>query len=108
MVAAFRARRDIIVDGLNAIPGVSCLNPKGAFYVFPNITGTGKSSREFADFLLEEHGVAGIGRHLVRQVRRRLPAPQLRQLRRKPPQSPRPHPLRRRAGQRLTKLPRPG
>jgi aspartate aminotransferase len=60
MVEAFRARRDIMVEGLNAIPGVSCLNPKGAFYVFPNISGTGKSSREFADCLLEEHGVAAL------------------------------------------------
>jgi aspartate aminotransferase len=60
MVEAFRARRDIMVEGLNAIPGVTCLNPKGAFYVFPNISGTGKSSREFADALLEEHGVAAL------------------------------------------------
>ena len=60
MVDAFRGRRDIMVEGLNAIPGVSCLNPKGAFYVFPNISGTGKSSREFADCLLEEHGVAAL------------------------------------------------
>jgi aspartate/methionine/tyrosine aminotransferase len=60
MVTAFRARRDIMVEGLNAIPGVSCLKPKGAFYVFPNISGTGKTSREFADFLLEEHGVAAL------------------------------------------------
>jgi aspartate/methionine/tyrosine aminotransferase len=60
MVAAFRGRRDIMVEGLNSIPGLSCLNPKGAFYVFPNISGTGKSSREFADFLLNEHGVAAL------------------------------------------------
>jgi aspartate aminotransferase len=60
MVEAFRSRRDIMVEGLNAIPGVSCLNPTGAFYVFPNISGTGKSSREFADCLLEEHGVAAL------------------------------------------------
>jgi aspartate/methionine/tyrosine aminotransferase len=60
MVAAFRGRRDIMVEGLNSIPGISCLNPKGAFYVFPNISGTGKSSREFADFLLNEHGVAAL------------------------------------------------
>jgi aspartate aminotransferase len=60
MVEAFRARRDIMVEGLNAIPGVTCLNPKGAFYVFPNISGSGKSSREFADALLEEHGVAAL------------------------------------------------
>jgi aspartate/methionine/tyrosine aminotransferase len=60
MVAAFRARRDLMVDGLNAIDGVSCVLPKGAFYVFPNITGTGKTSREFADLLLNEHGVASL------------------------------------------------
>jgi len=57
---AFRRRRDLIVSGLNAIPGVSALEPKGAFYAFPNITGTGKSSREFADLLLEEYGVAAL------------------------------------------------
>jgi aspartate/methionine/tyrosine aminotransferase len=60
MIAAFQRRRDLIVDGLNAIPGISCHRPKGAFYVFPNITATGKSSKEFADYLLSEHGVAGI------------------------------------------------
>ena len=60
MVAAFRRRRDLIVDGLNAIPGVSCLRPAGAFYVFPNITGTGMTSKAFADTLLEEHGVAAL------------------------------------------------
>ncbi len=60
MVAAFRRRRDLIVAGLNAIPGISCLSPKGAFYVFPNITGTGSSSKEFADRLLDVHGVAAL------------------------------------------------
>jgi len=58
MVEAFRQRRDVIVDGLNQIPGFRCLRPKGAFYVFPNIEGTGKSSREMEDFLLNEAGVA--------------------------------------------------
>jgi aspartate aminotransferase len=57
---AFRGRRNLIVDGLNAIEGISCVLPKGAFYAFPNITGTGLSSKEFADRLLEEYGVAGI------------------------------------------------
>jgi aspartate aminotransferase len=57
---AFRRRRDLIVDGLNAIEGITCLRPKGAFYAFPNITGTGRSSREFADLLLSEHGVAAL------------------------------------------------
>jgi aspartate aminotransferase len=60
MVAAFERRRDLIVDGLNAIPGISCHRPKGAFYVFPNITATGTTSKQFADHLLQEHGVAAI------------------------------------------------
>ena len=58
MVEAFRQRRDVIVDGLNQIPGFRCLRPKGAFYVFPNIEGMGKSSQEMQDFLLNEAGVA--------------------------------------------------
>jgi aspartate/methionine/tyrosine aminotransferase len=58
MVAEFKRRRDVIVDGLNTIPGVRCLKPLGAFYVFPNITGTGKPSRFIADYLLNEAGVA--------------------------------------------------
>jgi aspartate aminotransferase len=58
MVAEFKRRREVIVDGLNAIPGFRCLKPPGAFYVFPNITGTGKSSRELADYLLYDAGVA--------------------------------------------------
>ncbi len=60
MVNAFRKRRDLMVEGLNAIPGISCLTPAGAFYVFPNITRTGMSSKEFADLLLDEFGVAAI------------------------------------------------
>ena len=58
MVDAFRRRRDLIVAGLNEIPGFRCLLPKGAFYVFPNIEGTGKTSQELADYLLAEAGVA--------------------------------------------------
>ena len=58
MVAEFKRRRDIIVDGLNGIDGVSCAVPQGAFYAFPNVQETGMSSREFADRLLEEAGVA--------------------------------------------------
>jgi aspartate/methionine/tyrosine aminotransferase len=58
MVAEFKRRRDIIVDGLNKIEGISCLKPSGAFYVFPNITGTGMKSAELAEFLLNETGVA--------------------------------------------------
>lgn len=60
MVEAFRRRRDLIVAGLNAIPGLSCLSPKGAFYVFPNISGTGLTSKQFADHLLQDHGVAAL------------------------------------------------
>lgn len=58
MVKEFKRRRDAIVDGLNSIPGFRCPKPLGAFYVFPNITGTGKSSRFLADYLLNEAGVA--------------------------------------------------
>jgi aspartate aminotransferase len=57
-VAEFKRRRDAIVNGLNQLPGVSCLMPQGAFYVFPNITGTGMKSAELAKLLLEEAGVA--------------------------------------------------
>ena len=55
---AFRERRDAIVKGLNEIPGFSCLTPQGAFYAFPNITGTGMNSKQLADFLMNEAGVA--------------------------------------------------
>lgn len=58
MVAEFKRRRDIIVEGLNGLPGVSCRTPQGAFYAFPNITRLGKPSREVADYLLNEAGVA--------------------------------------------------
>jgi len=58
MVAEFRRRRDLLVEGLNRLPGVRCRRPRGAFYVFPNITGTGRSSAEVAERLLQEAGVA--------------------------------------------------
>jgi aspartate/methionine/tyrosine aminotransferase len=58
MVAEFHKRRDVIVAGLNDIPGVTCATPGGAFYAFPNITGTGLHSRELANALLNEAGVA--------------------------------------------------
>jgi aspartate aminotransferase len=57
MVAEFRARRDLVVDGLNEIPGFDCLRPQGAFYVFPDISGTGMTGQELADRLLYEAGV---------------------------------------------------
>ena len=60
MMAEFKARRDLIVDGLNEIPGFKCLKPKGAFYVFPNITGTGMKSKQIEEHLLEKAGVAGL------------------------------------------------
>ena len=58
MMAAFRKRRSVVVDGLNSLPGVTCPTPMGAFYAFPNIRGTGLSSKEFASKALEEAGVA--------------------------------------------------
>jgi aspartate aminotransferase len=58
MVKVFQHRRDLVVDGLNAIPGVRCAKPQGSFYAFPNIQGTGFDERELADRLLTEAGVA--------------------------------------------------
>jgi aspartate aminotransferase len=58
MLEEFTARRAVIVQGLNELPGVRCLEPDGAFYAFPNITATGFGSRDLADRLLEEAGVA--------------------------------------------------
>ncbi len=58
MVEEFAERRDIIVDGLNALPGVRCLTPKGAFYAFPNVEGTGLSSQEFERTMLNDAGVS--------------------------------------------------
>jgi aspartate aminotransferase len=58
MCAEFQRRRDAFIAGLNRIPGFSCRMPKGAFYAFPNITGTGRSSKNVADALLQEAGVA--------------------------------------------------
>jgi aspartate/methionine/tyrosine aminotransferase len=58
MRAEFQRRRDVFIAGLNHIPGFSCRMPKGAFYAFPNITGTGRSSKQLADALLDEAGVA--------------------------------------------------
>ena len=58
MVNEFKKRRDLIVDGLNQIPGISCLRPKGAFYVFPNVKKVGVDCNRLADYLLNEAGVA--------------------------------------------------
>ncbi len=57
MVAEFRARRDLVVDGFNRMPGVACLRPHGAFYVFPDISGLGLTGGQLADRLLHEAGV---------------------------------------------------
>jgi aspartate aminotransferase len=58
MVEEFRRRRNVIVDGLNKIPGIRCVMPHGAFYVFPNVKGLGMGTKEIADKLLYEAGVA--------------------------------------------------
>ena len=58
MVTEFRKRRDAIVDGLNAIEGVSCIKPFGAFYVFPNVSQLPLSCQDLSDYLLEDAGVA--------------------------------------------------
>lgn len=58
VVAEYRRRRNALVAGLNAIPGISCRTPQGAFYVFPNVKSFGKSSDWLANYLLEEAGVA--------------------------------------------------
>ncbi|MBX9451711.1 MAG: pyridoxal phosphate-dependent aminotransferase [Mesorhizobium sp.] len=61
MLAAFDRRRRIVVEGLNALPGFSCVTPKGAFYAFPNVRDTGRPAKAFASALLEDAGVALIG-----------------------------------------------
>jgi aspartate/methionine/tyrosine aminotransferase len=61
MVAAFDARRKVVTEGLNKLPGVSCATPKGAFYAFPNISKTGWKAKALASALLDEAGVAVIG-----------------------------------------------
>jgi aspartate aminotransferase len=58
VVNEYQRRRDVIVEGLNMLPGVSCQNPQGAFYAFPSIKEHGKTSKEMANFFLEEAGVA--------------------------------------------------
>jgi aspartate aminotransferase len=61
MVAEFDRRRKVVVEGLNRLPGVSCATPKGAFYAFPNVKGTGWKAKALASSLLEDAGVAIIG-----------------------------------------------
>ena len=60
MVTEFDSRRRIIVDALNDLPGVRCTDAAGAFYAFPNITGTGLSAKDAQDLFLEQAGVAVI------------------------------------------------
>ena len=86
MVAEFDQRRKVVVDGLNKLPGVSCITPKGAFYAFPNVKRTGWKAKALASSLLEDTGVALIGgpdfgilgegymRALLRQLDREHPA----------------------------------
>jgi aspartate aminotransferase len=58
MLSEFRARRDLIVTGLNELPGVECISPQGAFYAFPRIADTGHPAAALADVLLDDAGVA--------------------------------------------------
>jgi aspartate/methionine/tyrosine aminotransferase len=58
VIAEYRRRRDVLVAGLNAIPGVCCRMPQGAFYAFPNVSAFGRPSNWLAEYLLEEAGVA--------------------------------------------------
>jgi len=58
MMTAYSRRRDLLVEGINSIPGITCTSPKGAFYAFADITSFGITSSEFATRVLEEHGVA--------------------------------------------------
>ncbi len=58
MMSQYKNRRDLLVDGLNAIPGIQCHKPGGAFYAFPNISSFGMTSEEFADLMLEKANVA--------------------------------------------------
>jgi aspartate/methionine/tyrosine aminotransferase len=60
MVEEFRARRDLLVAGLNDIPGITCRLPHGAFYVFPNVSQLGRQSSELESLLLDKYGVAAL------------------------------------------------
>ena len=85
MVAEFRRRRDVIVKGLNEIPGFRCVVPDGAFYAFPNVSGTGMSSKGAGGHAAARCRCGVPERHRVRQLRRRLSAIQLRRVAREHP-----------------------
>ncbi len=70
MMTEFRARRALVVEGLNALPGVTCRMPRGAFYAFPNVAGTGIAADDLARRLLEEAGVAVLAGSAFGQVGR--------------------------------------
>jgi aspartate/methionine/tyrosine aminotransferase len=70
MVAEFKTRRDLIVDGFNSIRGVSCVRPAGAFYAFPDVSATGLTGAELADRLLNEGGVSALAGTAFGQVGR--------------------------------------
>ena len=80
MVAEFAARRDLVVDGLNALPGVSCLSPRGAFYVFPNVADAPRERRGARRPPARGGRRGRAGRHGLRGAGRRPPAPVLREL----------------------------
>jgi aspartate/methionine/tyrosine aminotransferase len=61
MAATLRKRRDVLIAGLNALPGVTCTMPNGAFYAFPNISRITKDDQQLARYLLEDAGVAVLG-----------------------------------------------
>jgi aspartate/methionine/tyrosine aminotransferase len=68
MLEEFRARRELVVTGLNALPGVTCRMPRGAFYAFPNVSGVPMGADELADRLLQEAGVAVLAGSAFGQV----------------------------------------
>ena len=76
MVASLRERRDLVVAGLNAIDGITCQEPAGAFYAFPRVADLGLPAAELADRLLADAGVAALGTAFG--ARRGLPAPVVR------------------------------
>ena len=74
MMAQYKKRRDMLVKGLNEIKGFSCQNPGGAFYVFPNITGTGLTDVEVCERMIDEIGVVAVpgscfGQHGIGHIR---------------------------------------